>query len=286
MQYIIVTQHQIEDLRAAMDLFEQLWDEDIDEHALYFYGMVQNEPSLLTPMEDAVREENDLHQSSKINMAAVIIPVSSDVLYYLTGSGLILRDEDFAYISDREIRTSSLSWTSQEPRVTLASFSKIALSANSYHAEDFLKWEGTEALESSSSSDLPERTQDATKRKNPAQPQEGGVTEEEGGATAKESSVTVEPKVWTTSNIDDLSMEELFSLRNKLIEANVAYQDSQFVWFEASDASGYLIETDVPEEAFEFIAKNLGLEVSDVEMESTVMSGRELVDYIESLLGE
>ena len=289
MQYIIVTQHQIEDLRASMDLFEQLWGEDVDEHALFLYGMVRDEPALITPMEDAVREENDLHKAIKINMATVVIPISSDVLYYLTGSGLILRDENFAYISDKEIRTSSLSWTNQEPRITLASFTKMALAANDYHSEDFLKWEGTEALEHGTPTQ--ERTEVATKPQEPTEPQEGGIQSPEGGAVAKASSaVTTEPQVWSTSNIEDASGEELFALRNKLIEgssgADILHTNSQFVWFPASHASGFLIQTDEAQEAFAYIAKKLGLDISEVEEESTIMTGRELVEYIESLLGE
>ena len=282
MQYIVVTTHQIEDLRAAMDLFEQLWDEDIDEHALYLYGMVENDPALLTPMEEAVKEENDLHTSMKIEKGVVVIPVSSDTLYYLTGSGMILRREDFSYISNGEIRSSSLTWSTQEPRATIASFSKLALSANDYHAEDFLKWEGATALENST--DTAERTQEATES---GEPQKGGI-EEEGGATSKESSFDVaeEPNVVSKNNIEDLSAEELFALREQLINGNFVNNDSTFVWFEASSDSGYLIQTDTPQEAFDFIAKSLNLDVQEVEAESTVMSGRELIEYIENLLGE
>lgn len=284
MQYIIVTPHQIDDLRAAMDLFEQLWDEDIDEHALYIYGMVQGDPSLIAPLEEAVREENDLHEAVKIETAIIVIPVSSDTLYYLTGSGLILKNESFSYLSNKEIRTSSLGWSSQEPRATLSSFSKIALSANDFHAEDFLKWEGSAALGAGSTET--KRTEKITE---PGEPQLGGISEH-GGATAKESSFEVaeEPNIITKNNIEDLSTEELFELRSRLVDqnGNLLFKDSDFVWFEASSDSGYLIQTDVPQEAFTFIAKSLNLDPDEVEAESSVMSGQELVEYIDSLLGE
>ena len=245
-----------------------------------------------SPMEDAVKEESDLHQAVKIEKAALVIPVSSDILYYLTGSGLILRNENFSYISDKEIRTSSLSWTNQEPRVTLTSFSKIALAANDFHSEDFLKWEGVDALETITP---PTRTQEAVEHE-PTEPQEGGL-EEEGGTVnpevpeapepeAKHSSlVAEEPKIWTTSNIEDFSAEELFALRTKLIDPkNAIGTDTEFVWFEASGDSGYLIQTDVPQEAFDYISQQLGLSPEDVEAEATVLTGQELVEYIDSLL--
>ena len=246
--------------------------------------MIQNEPALLTSLEDAVAEENDLSTSIKIDTAAVVIPVSSDTLYYLTGSGLILKDETFAYISDREIRTSSLSWSSQEPRATLTSFYKIALSANDFHSEDFLKWEGVNALEPVG--EKADRTETATA---PEEPQLGGISEG-GGAKGKESSyqTEVEPNIISRDNLEDLSSEELFELRDGLIDeqGDIIFKDSEFVWFEASSESGYLIQTDVPQEAFDFIAKSLNLDSDEVEAEAVVMTGRELIEYIDSLLGE
>jgi len=276
MQYIVVTPHQIEDLRAAMDLFEQLWEEDVDERALFLYGLVQNDPSLITPMEEAVRDEADLHETVKIDTAAVIIPLSSDILYYLTGSGLVLRKEDFAYISNKEIRSSNFSWGSQEPRATLTSFVKIALAANDYHAEDFLKWEGVQAMDVV---EPPSRTEEATEED---KGQEGGLVEE-GGTVAKSSSYRT-PDIWTTANLDDLSVNELFSIRAKLIEKRATGYDSEFVWYKASNSSGFLIKTDIPQEAFNYISDALNLDVDDIEEESTVMTGRELVEDIDNLL--
>ena len=80
MYYINVSSEQIEDLRPAIDLLIQLWGEDLDKGALYLYGMVDGNSPIVPSMEASAEANN-------ITYGVVAIPVNSDSLYFLTGSG-------------------------------------------------------------------------------------------------------------------------------------------------------------------------------------------------------
>jgi hypothetical protein len=74
-----------------------------------------------------------------VTEAVFVFPLSSDILYYLTGSGLTVRDGDAVYMGGDEEGPQAVSLkTGHEFKVTVGEFSKIALSRDEFTAEDFL----------------------------------------------------------------------------------------------------------------------------------------------------
>ena len=273
MYYVNVSRQQIEDLRPAIDLLMQIWGEDLDKNSLFLYGMVEDSSPVLASMDDVV--------GGKVSSGVVAIPLDSDALYFLTGSGYALKKESFLYASGGELRTANFSEVDQEPVVTLSSFSKLALSSSNAWMDRYFKLENPEDL--SSAHGEVDRTEPATDL---LEDHDHGGLQSEEPEVVKASSAGKIIKVWTESNIEDWSVEELYKLLHDLAESNADGPDSQFFLWSASDMSGYLIQTTGGVgSAIRFIASKLNLDPSDVAAEGTELTGRELASTIENILG-
>lgn len=276
MYYINVSAQQVEDLRPAVDLFVQLWGEDLDKGAIYLYGMVDESSPIIPSMEASAGTKN-------ISYGVVAIPVNSDTLYFLTGSGYSMKHEDFVYVDNSETRTANFADSQSETVVTLSSFTKLAISSSNTFMDRFLKLENPDAI-----SGHDHKTEHAERS-------ESGTNEEHGGLIHEEPELPEEKRssvegsvveVWSDSNIEDWSVQELYKLLHKLQGEGVDGEDSSFFMWSASTTEGYLIQiTGDPGAAAKLIGSKLGLNPEEVKGEGTTMTGRQLASAIEALLG-
>jgi len=268
MYYINVSQQQIEELRPAVDLLMQLWGEDVDEGTLYLYGLL-NERS---PVKQTVLGVAGVES----NIVVLSIPINTDSLYFLTGSGYLLgNNETFAYVDKQEIRTEHLSSLERDTVVTLSSFAKLALATSDSWLDRFIKLEATEDLNT---------------------PETSGADTEHGGLVHRTTPPEVEKTsglsssvvdTWATTNINDYSSEELYKLLHDLAKEGADSEDTTFFMWSASDTSGYLIQTEGGNEAAaKLIATDLGLSSEEILEEGTSLTGRMLAASIEAQLGE
>lgn len=277
MYYVNVSREQIEDLRPVIDLLTQIWGEDLDENALYLYGMVDDTSPVIPIMTD----ETD----STVSAGVVAIPLNTDALYYLTGSGYVLKREQFLYASDNELRTANFGDADQEAIVTLSSFTRLALSNSDAWMDRYFKLENPEAISSPSPHGEVDRTEKAT---DPLIEKEHGGLKSEEPAVVKSSAMTAGKiiKTWAETNIENWSYEELYQLLHKLHDSQSDKAEVTFFLWSASDESGYLMEIwGGTGAAVRYISSKLGLDFQEVEDEGTVLTGIELANAIESLLG-
>lgn len=263
MYYIVVSEEEVKGLRTALELLGRL-DDDTDEgersSSFYLYGLLKhNEGVIKASINEAVNEFAFDGQKPKIqvNAAVISIPLSGDVLYYLTGSGLILRNETFAYVLDGEIREASLRYAFAEPRVTLGVFEKLAISKDEDYLDRFIKLEATESLE--------ENTGQGVTRTEPAEAelQEGGINPRKSSAANSEI-----VKIWAEEAIENWTPEELFELYTRIQEETSP--NAQFVSWVGGNLSGYIIEVkNGPEAAIRFISSIYDIDRDEVAEEIT-----------------
>jgi hypothetical protein len=139
MNFITVTAEQLNNLRESLEIIEQI---QTGAEKLYFYGSTSD-----TGVTDAVKEaiageideeETDVKLSGAV---AVCVELSSDVLHYLTGSGLKLTTEDVAYSKGggTGINTVSLVFAQWHPKVTSGTFDTMALAGDDMYLYNFLQ---------------------------------------------------------------------------------------------------------------------------------------------------
>jgi hypothetical protein len=176
MKYVEVTREEVEALRAGLQLLERVLDNsDSDVLQLYLYG-VSKDISIVDAAKEAIADDmnsdgdtldSDTYSESDVNIGevAVGIRISSDNLYYLTGSGLILREESFVYDSGNVegVRETTLRYAHSEPRVTLSAFTSLAIANSDSWLDSFYKQYGskTEAMKPTEVG----RTEEATAEK-------------------------------------------------------------------------------------------------------------------------
>lgn len=142
MQYFEVTQHSLEDARPGLALAEQLLQND--NFAPYLYAITAKSDVLLAC--EAAIDEDAGEQGVSLGLVALAISFSSDTIQYLAGSGLLLQNEEFAYLSGNDgARVLGLQWSGQRPRVRLTDFSVMALSDSDMDLDEFMKQHGGSA---------------------------------------------------------------------------------------------------------------------------------------------
>lgn len=133
MQYEMVSKEELAALRAALPILERVLEGGSLE--LYFYGLTTDR-GLLNNASLILEEDEEPVTLSQI---AVCVPLTGDTIYYLTGSGLILRDETFAYISGSDgARINNLRTFAGAARLTLDAFTETAMSSTDAWIDDFL----------------------------------------------------------------------------------------------------------------------------------------------------
>lgn len=144
-RYIDVRPEDLDKLHEGLKLLEMVDRDAVAGLDLYVYG-ISNNAQIVDAAKEAIADDAELDESDvQLSEVAVAIPLSSDTSYYLNGSGLILRREDFAYLGGggEGVRTLSFAFAHYHPRVTLSYFSKIALASSDAWLDEFLRKEGT-----------------------------------------------------------------------------------------------------------------------------------------------
>jgi hypothetical protein len=144
-RYVEINAERLAHLHEGLELLEQVDREGIRTLDLHLYG-ISNNPQIVDAAKEAIADSEELaEQDVQLSEVAVAIPLSSDTVYYLDGSGLILRKEDFAYMGSggEGVRTQSFAFSHYHPRVTLSYFTKIALASSVGWLDDFLRKEGS-----------------------------------------------------------------------------------------------------------------------------------------------
>jgi hypothetical protein len=144
-RYIDVNPERLSNLHGALELIESVDRDAFRNLDLHIYGLTNN-PQIVDAAKEAVAENADVAEEDvQLSEVAVAIPLSSDIIYYLAGSGLNLRREDFAYMGagGEGIRTMSFTFSHYKPQVTLSYFSKLAIASSDAWLDDFLKKEGS-----------------------------------------------------------------------------------------------------------------------------------------------
>ena len=144
-RYIDVNPERLSNLHGALELIESVDRDAFRNLDLHIYGITNN-PQIVDAAKEAIAESADVTEEDvQLSEVAVAIPLSADIIYYLAGSGLNLRREDFAYqgAGGEGIRTMSFAFSHYKPQVTLSYFSKVALASSDAWLDDFLKKEGS-----------------------------------------------------------------------------------------------------------------------------------------------
>ncbi len=147
MKYVVITSEELGHLREGLQVLDSLNEPGEPMIELWVYGLTDN-PNALEAVKQAVvywMDEEMPEQDVKVSEAVFIIPVSTDTLYYLMGSGLMLGNNDeVAYRSEpKGPQTISLHSGVTRTRLTVGHFKAIALARDDYSAEDFLAKYGT-----------------------------------------------------------------------------------------------------------------------------------------------
>lgn len=112
---------------------------------LHLYGITTN-PQIIDAAREAIADSEDLAEEDvQITEVAVAIPLDADTVYYLTGSGIKLNREDFAYMGSggEGVRQLSFAFAHYKPTVALSYFSKIAIASSDSWIDDFLRKYGS-----------------------------------------------------------------------------------------------------------------------------------------------
>jgi hypothetical protein len=145
-QYFIDTNEQeLHSIREALSLLERIEVGLTDKLDVFVYGVTQN-PAIIDAAKEAIAKtyyeaEEEIDESDvELAEVAVAIPLSSDILYYLTGSGLKLRAGDFVYRSAEGggIKSGDFLHSDFKPSVTIHDFSHVGLAESNSSVDQFL----------------------------------------------------------------------------------------------------------------------------------------------------
>jgi hypothetical protein len=144
--YVNVTESQLISFRDSLSLIDHLDPDKSQTLELFLYGIVSS-----VGVVDAAKEA--IAQTSKqqitetqvqLSQVAVAVPLSSDTLYYLTGSGLKLHREDFVYVSGNDgPRQGSFSFSHYKPTLSIRDMQGLVLADSNAWLSQFIRQAGT-----------------------------------------------------------------------------------------------------------------------------------------------
>jgi hypothetical protein len=199
MRYFTVTEEELNSARPGLTLVERLM-EDSSSFTPFLYGVTSKESILLSAgdaLQDDIDEE-DGETAPSVNEVALAIPMSAEALYLLTGSGLVLKNEEFAYRAGRD--NVRMQWLNDRSgvRVTLGDFDTVALSDGDTYLDEFLKEYGINT--GSVGADITvTRDEIAATRRNQTQAQPEETTPQHAYASAR----TASARPMTLNSIDN-----------------------------------------------------------------------------------
>jgi|SRR5579863_91891 len=164
-RYIDISEDQVLKLREGLELLETLDRDAVKELDLYLYG-ITNDPQILDAAREAIAdsyEETISEDDIQLTEIAIAVPINSDTIYALTGSGIRLEKEYFAYTGGEGegTRRAYLYSANYHPTVTLHSFQHIALGESDSWVDDYLEKEGSK--QPAEIKKKVQRTEDATR---------------------------------------------------------------------------------------------------------------------------
>ncbi len=170
-RYFDIDADRLSHLHDGLELLEQVDRDGMNNLDLFFYGLTSNAQIIDAAKEAIAESEEVAEQDVQLAEVAVAIPLGSDTVYLLIGSGMPLRREDFAYMGGggEGVRTQSFMFAHFKPRVTLSYFSKVALASSDAWLDDFLRKEGTN--KPAQVTQNVRRTEEATQPGAPAAPE-------------------------------------------------------------------------------------------------------------------
>jgi len=135
MYFATVTAEELLKLREGLDILSKLEDTREMLRDIYIYG-ISSDMAILDAAKEAIAAESEeriSEENVQLSEVAIAIPLSSDIVYYLTGSGLKLNREEFAYTGEagEGVRELGFQWARMKPTITAGNFSQMAL-ASSY----------------------------------------------------------------------------------------------------------------------------------------------------------
>jgi hypothetical protein len=158
-------------LHDGLDILESLVRDAVQELDLFLYGLTQSE-TIVDAAREAIADAADLDESDvQLSEVAVAIPLSSDAIRALIGSGFKARREDFAYTGTggEGIRTQSFAFSHFKPVLALSEFSQMAIAQSDAWVDDFLKQFGNK--QPAEIKQNVKRTEEATQPGVPAAPE-------------------------------------------------------------------------------------------------------------------
>lgn len=148
-RYIEIDAERLSKIHDGLDLLEAL-DRSEDAGALrsldlHLYGISTN-PQVIDAAKEAIADANDVAEEDvALAEVAVAIPLNADTIYALSGSGIKLEREEFAYMGSggEGVRSLSFTFGHYKPRVALSYFSKLAIASSDSWLDDFLRKQGS-----------------------------------------------------------------------------------------------------------------------------------------------
>ena len=143
-RYVEMDEARLVDLHDGLETLEMLDREAIHDLDLYLYGLTSS-AAIVDAAKEAIADEAEINEADvQLSEVAVAIPISADVIYALSGSGLRMRKESFAYtgVAGEGIRTSMFAFSSYKPTAAFTDFSTMALALSDSWLDDFLKQYG------------------------------------------------------------------------------------------------------------------------------------------------
>lgn len=165
--YLEIDEDKALKLREGLELLETLDRDAIKEFDLCLYGLT-NDPSVLDAAREAIASDSEdeiTENDVQLGEVAVAIPINSDAIWALTGSGIKLRKESFVYPGgEGEGPRSGYFFSAQyHPTVTMHSFSHMALASSDSYIDRFLQQVGGKGVVTTQIKKKVQRSQDATR---------------------------------------------------------------------------------------------------------------------------
>jgi hypothetical protein len=288
MKFVGISKEDLDGLHRSMEILEGVYG-DNDHFRPVLFAIV-NQGGLLQLAADAIREAGDYEEQDQSPVPAAIavaIPMSSDALYYLAGSGLMVGDEEeFAYTTgDSEgIRTGSFIFGSgNRERLSQNQMIALAVAEDDTYLDEFLtahgpattKTEQEAPVERTESVSAPEH--DPNYKVNP--PGVGGVQ-----SKSKTSAIPkgIDKVLITGKRISELKVTEIIEVSDFVLDHRSG------AYLHAETASGeWLFWSKSPDEGKEAMGRMLMFkEDLDNPPEVQVLSAKEVEDILETVADE
>jgi hypothetical protein len=147
-RYIEIDEKRLTNMHEGLELLEAVdrgsYGEVMRQLDLHLYG-ISTDASVLDAAREAIAEHEEAEETDvQVAEVAVAIPLSADTIWALTGSGIKLDREEFAYMGGggEGVRSLAFMFARYKPTVTVHNFSQIALASSDSWIDDFLRQHG------------------------------------------------------------------------------------------------------------------------------------------------